>query len=112
MGGIGEHGLDRRALGLQGMESGEIKIGGGEIQGCGGKQGQGGGFNWDWAERAGQGQGVINYIVSTKDMDYITGEFGDVGDKVRLSGGPRQRGTEKGAGKRFVIGEQGEFSGF
>ena len=45
-------------------------------------------------------------------MDNITGEFGDVGKMVFLSGRPRHRGTEKSAGERLMIGEQGKNSGF
>ena len=41
-----------------------------------------------------------------------TGEFGDVGEMACLSGRPQWRGAEKGVGKRFMIGEQGKFSGF
>ena len=53
------------------------------------------------AERA--GQGVSNYIVRTRDVDYVTGEFGDVGEMARLSGRPWGRGPEKGVGKRFFF---------
>ena len=41
-------------------------------------------------------------------MDYITGELGDIGEMVRLSGGPRWRGTEQGQGKGFMICEKGK----
>ena len=68
------------------------KTGGREIQGHGGEKWQGGGFKWDGAERV--RKGVANYIVGAKDMDYVTGKFGDVGKMARLSGGPLWRGTE------------------
>ena len=45
-------------------------------------------------------------------MDNITGEFRDVGEMARLSGGPRRRGTEKGMGERFVICEKGKLTDF
>ena len=45
-------------------------------------------------------------------MNYVTGKFGDIGEMACLSVGQRQRGTEKGVGKGFMIGEQGEFSSF
>ena len=45
-------------------------------------------------------------------MNYVTGKFGDIGEMACLSGGPRRRGTEKGVGKGFMIGEQCEFSSF
>ena len=45
-------------------------------------------------------------------MDYVAGELDDVGEMVCLSGGPRQRGTEKGVSEWFMIGEHGEWSGF
>ena len=54
-------------------------------------------------------QGISNYIVRTRDVDYVTGEVGDVGEMVRLSGRPWQRESKKGVCKRFVMGE---FSGF
>ena len=43
-------------------------------------------------------------------MDYITGEFGDVGKMARLSGGPRRRRTEQGRGKRLMICEKGKLT--
>ena len=39
-------------------------------------------------------------------MDNITGEFGDVGKMAPLSGGPQQRGMEKGKGKLLMIGKK------
>ena len=45
-------------------------------------------------------------------MENVTGEFRDIGKMACLSGGPKQRGIEKGAGKRLMIGEQGKNSGF
>ena len=63
-------------------------------------------MSWNQAERA------RNYIFGARDVDYVTGKFGDVGKMVCLSEGPRRRGTEKGVSKRFMIGEQGKFSGF
>ena len=45
-------------------------------------------------------------------MDNITGELGDVGKMVCLSGGPRRRETEKGVGERLMICEMGKLTGF
>ena len=60
--------------------------------------------------KAGQGDG--DCIFETRDVDYVTGKLGDIGKMACLSGGPRQRGAEKGVGKGFMIGEKGEFSSF
>ena len=77
-GHTGDHGLDRRALGLQGREKEEIKTWGVEIQGLSLENWQGGGFNWNPAES--------DYISGARDMDFVTGKFGDVGKMARLSG--------------------------
>ena len=57
-------------------------------------------------------KGIGDYIFRARDMDNVIGKFGDVGEMACLSGRPQWRGAEKGVGKRFMIGEQGKFSGF
>ena len=48
------------------------------------------------------GQGVGDYIIRTREVENVTGEFGDVGEMARWN--------RKEYG--FMIGEQGKNSGF
>ena len=66
-----------RANGLKGGKCGEIDIGGGEVKGNGEENWNGGGRGWNRAEKA--GQGICHHVFGTRDVDYITGELGDVG---------------------------------
>ena len=58
------------------------------------------------------GESIFYNIFGARDVDNITGELGDVGEMVCLSGGPRRRGTEKGVVERLMIGEKGKLTGF
>ena len=54
-------------------------------------------------------RGVGDSILSSGDVDNVTGELGDIGKMALLSGGPGQRGEEKGVHQGLVVGEKGEF---
>ena len=40
------------------------------------------------------GKGITNTILSTRVVDNVTGELGDIGKMMLLSGRPRRRGAE------------------
>ena len=76
--------------GLEGRKNREIKIRGKEA----GSRGVGRNRGGERTKRTRYGN--RDGILSTKDMDNITGELGVVGKMALLSGRPWQRGTEKG----------------
>ena len=57
-------------------------------------------------------KGIGDGILSSKDVDNITGELGDVGDVALLPGGPRRRGAEQGVHQGFVVSEESELPTF
>ena len=62
---------------IEGRERRKVKIGGGEVDENGGEHWHGGGGGRNPAERA--GESICYNVFGARNVDYIAGEFGDVG---------------------------------
>ena len=54
-------------------------------------------------------ESISNSILSTRNMNNITGQLSNIGQMALLPEGPRRRGTEQNVHQRLVVREEGEF---